>query len=30
LYHDNFTNWFRIFTIPHFLEWSHPLLLAIF
>lgn len=26
LYHDNSTNWFRIFTIPHFLESSHPLI----
>ncbi len=26
LYHDNFANWFQVFTIPHFLEWSHPLI----
>lgn len=25
LYHENSTNRFRIFTILHFLEWSHPL-----
>jgi hypothetical protein len=30
LYHDNSTNWFQVFTIPHFLQMKPPLLLAIF